>query len=256
MKETMKLSRFDKYDYYRKAVQDPMEIAAFLDSAYREAYRVRGAVLREDFCGTFALCCEWVKRHPERRAIGVDKDSKPLEYGLQHHLAKMSQEQRERIQVLKADVLGKKLPKADIVCALNFSYFAFHDRKTLRGYFEKCRERLSDKGLLVLDCLSGTESLRVLEDEVEYEDFTYFWEQASFDPITRRALFHIHFQRPGEKRRERVFTYDWRLWTVPELRDLLEEVGFGKSAVYWERDGRRLGCLYCREEKIVLRIKA
>ena len=230
----MKRSRFEKYDYYRRAVQDPAEIAAFLDDAYRSAYRTRAAILREDFCGTFSLCCEWVKRRPRNCAIGVDKDPKPLEYGLQHHLVETSEEQRERVQVVKADVLAKKLPKADIICALNFSYFIFHDRKRLRKYFENCRENLSDKGLLVLDCLSGTESLRVLEDETEYEDFTYFWEQASFDPITRRAVFHIHFQRPGEKRRERVFTYDWRLWTVPELRELLEEVGFGKSAVYWE----------------------
>ena len=30
-----------------------------------------------------------------------------------------------------------------------------------------------------------------------------------------------------------AFTYDWRLRSIPELKDILEEVGF-KCTVYWE----------------------
>jgi len=47
-------------------------------------------------------------------------------------------------------------------------------------------------------------------------------------------MFYIHFKRKGEKRREQVFAYDWRMWSLPELRECLEEVGFKTSYVYWE----------------------
>ena len=38
----------------------------------------------------------------------------------------------------------------------------------------------------------------------------------------------------GQKKNERVFTYDWRMWSIPELRDILFEVGFKKTHIYWE----------------------
>ena len=33
---------------------------------------------------------------------------------------------------------------------------------------------------------------------------------------------------------ERAFTYEWRLWSAPEIRELLLEAGFSKATVYWE----------------------
>jgi hypothetical protein len=33
-----------------------------------------------------------------------------------------------------------------------------------------------------------------------------------------------------------AFTYDWRLWTIPEVLELLEEAGFSKSVVFWEKE--------------------
>jgi hypothetical protein len=32
----------------------------------------------------------------------------------------------------------------------------------------------------------------------------------------------------------RAFSYQWRLWTLPEIRELLAEAGFSRSTVYWE----------------------
>jgi hypothetical protein len=31
-----------------------------------------------------------------------------------------------------------------------------------------------------------------------------------------------------------AFHYEWRLWTLPELRELLLEAGFSKVRVFWE----------------------
>ena len=47
--------------------------------------------------------------------------------------------------------------------------------------------------------------------------------------------------RSKNKKYENVFTYDWRLWTIPELRDIMTEVGFNKVIVYWEGTNRRGG---------------
>ena len=32
----------------------------------------------------------------------------------------------------------------------------------------------------------------------------------------------------------RAFTYKWRLWTIPEIREVLAEAGFREVTVYWE----------------------
>ena len=33
---------------------------------------------------------------------------------------------------------------------------------------------------------------------------------------------------------KKAFTYDWRLWTLPEIRELLIDCGFSQTTVYWE----------------------
>jgi hypothetical protein len=33
-----------------------------------------------------------------------------------------------------------------------------------------------------------------------------------------------------------AFTYDWRIWSIPEVRDALMEVGFQDVRVYWEEE--------------------
>ena len=42
-------------------------------------------ILREDFCGTFAICCEWAKSGATFEAHGVDLDPEPLQYGKERY---------------------------------------------------------------------------------------------------------------------------------------------------------------------------
>ena len=35
---------------------------------------------------------------------------------------------------------------------------------------------------------------------------------------------------------QRAFSYDWRLWTLPEVKDALVEAGFAHVDTYWEGD--------------------
>ena len=66
--------------------------------------------------------------------------------------------------------------------------------------------------------------------------FRYEWECRSFNPINHHCEFSIHFKQKGRKKQRDAFTYSWRLWTLPELRDLMEEAGFSRSVVFWEGD--------------------
>ena len=52
--------------------------------------------------------------------------------------------------------------------------------------------------------------------------------------IHNRATNYIHFQFPDGSELRRAFCYHWRLWTLPEIREVLEEAGFQSVAMYWE----------------------
>jgi hypothetical protein len=39
----------------------------------------------------------------------------------------------------------------------------------------------------------------------------------------------------------RAFTYTWRLWTLPELREVLKEAGFERVTVYWQGTDEETG---------------
>jgi SAM-dependent methyltransferase len=227
---------FDKYQLYHESVQSPDDDMDFVDRVYAEAHGKGRTpqILREDFCAAFANCCAWVKRGDDRVAYGVDLDPEPLSYGRTHYLTRLTAAQQRRVHPLQDDVLNPRLPAADVICAQNFSYFIFKERKTLLSYFENALATLRDDGIFVLDCFGGSQCQESIEDETPYEGFTYYWAQENFDPITHHAVFHIHFQRDGEAKREKVFTYDWRMWTIPEVRDALLEAGFRKVNVYWE----------------------
>lgn len=230
----VKRKTFDKYWYYFESVQDPDETLGFISKTYRKIFNRKLSVLGEDFCGTFALSCEWVKRHKLNIANGVERDKTPLNYGKKNYFSKLSDKQKSRLHLNIADVLDSNLPKVEAIAAMNFSYFIFKERKLLLQYFINCKKRLKNPGALFLDCFGGTETMEPNEDITRLKGFTYYWDQSSFDPITHFSKFFIHFKRHKERKRHRVFIYDWRMWTVPEIVDALYEAGFKEVQVFWE----------------------
>ncbi len=62
------------------------------------------------------------------------------------------------------------------------------------------------------------------------------WDQAAFNPLTNRALCHIHFEFKNGKIWKRVFTYDWRMYSPMEMCDALEAAGFHNIEVFWDFD--------------------
>ncbi len=227
--------RADRHALYERAVQDPARDVQVLARWFR---RIRGRVprtLREDFCGTAVLCAEWARSRRDRTAYGVDLDEATLRWGLRHRIEAAGV--ATRVHLEHADVRARKTPRVDLTCALNFSYCALHERADLVAYFRAARAGLRADGLLVLDVLGGRDSM--IEDETRHDlgDFVYVWEQAMFDALTHRMTAHIHFEFPDGSALRRAFSYDWRLWTVPELRDALREAGFSRVRPLWEKEG-------------------
>jgi hypothetical protein len=178
-------------------------------------------------------------------------DAEPLAYGMEHYLPQLRLDQQERVLVRQASVLSARVPKADVIAALNFSFYLFKTRKELLAYFRRARLGLKKKGLFITDAFGGTDSQEANMEHTKFRDFTYFWEQKNYDPLTGEALFYIHFKRKGEKPRMKVFTYDWRMWTIPEIREVMMDAGFKRTHVYWEgttRSGHGNG-VFKRSEK-------
>jgi hypothetical protein len=229
------MKEFDKYYYYHKSVQSPDADVLFFDKTFKELKGREAITLKEDFCGTFSISCEWSKLNENKQACGVDLDLEPIEYGKEKYLSKLNEDQKSRVRVIHGNVMSPENPSADIVSASNFSYFIFKTRAELKDYFAKAYNSVNNDGLFILDCFGGTDTTNPVEEETEHEEgFSYFWDQDSFDPVSNFAQFYIHFQREGEEKREKVFSYDWRMWSIPEIKDLLLEVGFKDVTVYWE----------------------
>lgn len=231
--------RADKYALYERAVQVPEADVRFLRRIYRSHVGRDPRSLREDFCGTAALCCNWVGVHPDNVAFGIDLDPEPLAWGRKHQLGQLSPSAERRVHPIQGDVRSARHEPVDVTVGFNFSYFLFKTRPALLEYFRHARTTLKPEGLFVLDVFGGADAHRSMEEQTDHGDFVYAWEQARYDPIAMELLCHIHFEFPDGSRKPRAFTYDWRLWSIRELRELLAEAGFAKSEVYWEGTDRR-----------------
>ncbi len=226
--------RADKYDLYERSVQEPEADSPFVARVFRRHYGRPARTLREDFCGTAAFACQWVKDDPENRAIGIDLDPEPLQWGREHNVSKLTAEQASRVKLVQGDVLDVADGDVDVTVAFNFSYMVFQQRAELLRYFRRARSTLGAEGLFFLDVYGGADAQKSLEEERELDGFSYVWEQARFDPIHHHAVNYIHFEFDDGSRLRRCFKYDWRLWSIPEMRDVLAEAGFSSSEVYWE----------------------
>ncbi|MBN1378476.1 MAG: class I SAM-dependent methyltransferase [Gammaproteobacteria bacterium] len=222
----------DRHVLYEASVQNVEFETDFVQDTFK-AIRGRDArSMREDFCGTANSACEWVRRHEDNTAIGVDLDADVLEWGRQHHIAKLKPEQATRVSLLNQNVLEVDVKPVDAVLAMNFSYWCFKTRPLLREYFAKVRAALNDGGIFFLDAFGGYEAYEEMEEETEQDGFSYIWDQAEYDPLSGHMRAHIHFLFDDGSEMREAFTYDWRLWSMPELRELLAEAGFKKVTVY------------------------
>lgn len=225
----------DKHELYQYSVQDPDVEVGFVSRTFQ---KLRGRVplrLREDFCGTAFFAGTWCKKKGGRTAVGIDLDQSVLDWGIEHNLRKLG-EPGNSLELRCANVLDPVKDKFDICCAFNFSYWCFTDRDTMRRYYEGVRKSLAKDGVFFLDAYGGYESHQPdLEEPRKVEEgFTYIWNQEKVDPINNTVLNHIHFKFKDKSEWRKAFSYAWRFWSLPEIRELLLEAGFSNVEVYWE----------------------
>lgn len=230
----MNAKNADRYELYQRAVNSPDADIDFLEKAYKH-YRGKEALhFREDFCGTSALCAEWLSRVPERTAEGVDLDPEPIEWGKRHNFGGVA-DGMERMTWHIADVRSKVNKRPDITAAQNFSYWCFYTRKDLLAYFQSVRDDLADDGLFVLDLYGGPEATIEQEEIRELGGgIQYVWDQREYHPSTGKYFTAIHFRFRDGSIMENAFEYEWRYWTINEIRDVLYEVGFADVSTWLE----------------------
>jgi SAM-dependent methyltransferase len=229
----------DIHEMYQNSVQCVEAEIDFVESTYKNIRGNQAHYLREDFSGTGQTACEWVNRNNKNKAWAVDLDSEVLTWGLSNVLPNAND--LERLKYVEADVRDSSINNMDIVLAMNFSYFLFMKRDTLRDYFKSVKHSLEDTGVFFLDAFGGYEAAKELTEERECDGFTYTWDQHSFNPITSEMQCYIHFKTDEGIEFNRAFSYYWRLWTLPELQELLYEAGFSKVDIYWEGTDKESG---------------
>ena len=230
-------ARADIHQLYEDAVQCVESEIDFVDQTYKKLRGRNAQTLREDFCGTMNTSCEWVRRRKNNLAYCVDLDRDVLAWGKANKLSKLDSQQQQRITIYRNDVRTVKTPPADIVLAMNFSYWIFKTRKEMVAYFRHIYASLNRDGVFFMDSFGGQEAYKEMLESTRYKGFTYVWDQHRYNPITGDGLFHIHFRFSDGSEINKAFTYDWRIWTLPEITEMLKEAGF-RASVYWEGTGK------------------
>ncbi len=187
-------------------------------------------ILGEDFAGTAALSHLWVER-AGCSAIAVDFDEETLTRRGEH----------ERITKHLSDVREVSDP-CDLLFVGNFSIGYLHTRAELVEYLTHTHKRLEASGGVFVCDTYGGESAFTLGGVHRAHPMPggklcrYTWEQHAADPTTGMVTNLIHFrvERAGviEFELEDAFVYEWRLWSIPELRDAMVEAGFRETQVY------------------------
>ena len=230
----IEVSPLDRHFLYQNAVQCVEAEIDFVEATFQDLKGRPARTLREDFCGTAQTACEWIGRHADNHAWGVDLDPEVLQWGMDNNLTELNEQQRQRIKLIEGDVMAAAVTAVDVVLAMNFSYFIFMQRELMIRYFEAVRASLNDDGVFFLDAFGGYEAAKELSEERECDGFTYIWEQATFNPITSEMQCYIHFVTDEGVKMDRAFAYYWRLWTLPEITEMLLSAGFSTADVYWE----------------------
>lgn len=178
-------------------------------------------------------------------AIGVDLDAVPLR----------RLRGRPNIRAVQADVMTCS-NKADVIAALNFPLGYLHNRESLVKYLHTSRKRLNASGVFVADVYGGESAFSpcvktAMVTAPHGPRVRYEWEQREADALTGRVVNAIHFvvrDAKGTTRLDDAFVYNWRLWSLPELREAYAEAGFTSVEVYDQEAGAidHLGNLHVR----------
>ena len=226
-----------KYALYQLQAQNAVGIVQLMQALQQRSGAVNRGLgptetsltLREDFCGTGLISLEWARCDvAQHRAVLVDNDPSPVEWGRTHNTWTPSA--LNRTQVIIADAVDEPTP-ADVVCACNFSWCGLRDDARLLEYFTASRQR---SGVLILDMYGGPAAEGVGRWSAPLatpagEGGEYTWEHKEWDSSVREVRAAMHFtvgEGEGGVEVRDAFTYHWRLRTLAEVREMLHAAGY------------------------------
>ena len=76
--------------------------------------------------------------------------------------------------------------------------------------------------------------MKRIKKRTKHKNFTYVWDQHSFNPVTNDLTCFIHFEFKDKSRINRAFKYEWRLWSLAEIKECLNESGFKSVDFYMQ----------------------
>ncbi len=194
---------------YEESVQCTEFEVSFINKLFKRYNNTRCKSLREDFCASALISAEWVRNNKDNVSIAVDLDRNMIKEAKKTSLSRLTEEQQKRMKICYGDSSKFVSTKVDCVLATNFSYFVFKERKKLINYFQHVMKQLKNRGILMLDAFGGYEAHQLLEERTKHKNFTYVWDQSSFNPITHEIKCYIHFEFPDNSRIRKAFTYNW-----------------------------------------------
>lgn len=227
-----------RHALYELCVQSTKHLVPFLRAVHQNAPTTLG----EDFAGTAALSHRWVNHVEGGSAVAVDLDGDALRHRGEH----------ERIESVQGDVLACSLP-ADVLFVGNFSIGYLHTRADLVTYLRHALSRLRPGGIFVCDTYGGESAFLIGEVHRDHyitgddlpealiphlgKRVRYTWEQREADPLTARVTDVCSFRVVDgrgtiEHELPDAFVYRWRLWSIPEIREALDEAGYASVEVY------------------------
>lgn len=213
----------NKHELYQNSVQNVKKEVEFFRKIYRLIYNKAPHTFREDFCGTGLLANEWVKNSVENTGVGIDIDQEALDYGINNHT------DSDRVKLLNHNVLTEydSSQKFDIICSLNYSHFLLTKRSEIKKYFENVFKNIS-KGVFIIDLFGGA---HIYEDHSYDKGDNYRFTGKAINILNNQTECALNFKIKKNKYKP-MFKYVFRVYSIIELRELLEEVGFKKFKIY------------------------
>jgi hypothetical protein len=190
----------------------------------------------------------------DRRALAMDLDHEVVTKAAALSMLLNPQEQ-ERIEIVRGDCLGvQNAPEsrndasaADVIFVGNFSIGYIFERGALVQYLAACKQRLDrgnggfGGGVFCCDLYGGASAFKLGGIERRHpsrgrEIIRYAWQHELADPrtamVTNSISFRVEVDGDIVQQLPRAFVYTWRLWSLRELADAMQEAGFVEVQIY------------------------
>jgi hypothetical protein len=215
----------NKFQLYQETVQNCKKEIEFFRKVYREIYGRVPYKFREDFCSTGLLASEWANNNVMNSSIGIDIDQSGLDYGIANNIT------TDRVKLINQNILDEFNPdeKFDIICSLNYSHFLLTKRKDLLKYFTNVRKNIT-KGIFVMDFYGGSHIHTDHVYEQSKSSGFYEFHGKAIDMLKNISECGLHF-KIGKKFKP-LFNYTFRVYSLIELRECLEESGFERFKLF------------------------